>query len=126
VVWYPIYGTLRAFLEGVQRRYLKYVLYRREGTYPVRGIDYQILLDGNEFESLENRRKQISVKFLYGLLGGNVDCAELLAGVGFRVPRLGSRSAAPFVLPAVRTNIGFRAPLYHMCANANAISVSII
>lgn len=119
VVWYPYYASQAVPIERVQRRFLKFLSFRVSGQYPMRNIDYAILLNEHGMLALSERRKLHSAKFLYKLVNGFVDCADLLSMVKFHVPRISSREETTFTFETPRTNIMVKAPLTHMARNAN-------
>jgi hypothetical protein len=117
LVWYPIYGVTVSRLEGIQRRFLKYLSYVFNGVYPCRGCPHGELLQSFDIQSLSLRRKINSALFLYHLVCGRVDCPDLLGKLSLRVPRPNLRSASTFVVPTPRTNLLRRSPLFHAVSN---------
>lgn len=122
LIWYPLYQCHIDAVESVQRKFLKYLSFKINGTYPEVGISYSLLLNQHQFVSLHTRRKCISVMFLYNLLHNNIDCPELLNRVNFLVPRLEARYSPPFYCENARTNVLCRSPLSLMQNNFNVIS----
>ncbi|KAJ3621673.1 hypothetical protein MTP99_003782 [Tenebrio molitor] len=121
LVWYPIYGVTVSSLEGIQRRFLKYLSYVFSGVYPCRGCPHGELLQSFGIQSLSLRRKINSALFLYHLVRGRVDCPDLLGKLSLRVPRPNLRSASTFVVPTPRTNLLRRSPLFHAVSNFSQI-----
>jgi hypothetical protein len=70
----PMYNVYISELEGVQRRFLKSVVYLTEGTYPQRGCPQEILLNKVGLTSLIIRRTEHSVLFLFKVLHGVQEC----------------------------------------------------
>ena len=122
IVWSPIYACHIHFVENIQRRFLKYLVYMEDGIYPVRGVDQMQLLSRFNELPLSTRRQIQSIKFLYKLLHNAIDCPFLLNEVSFRVPRIGSRHRADFSLDLARSNIVQQSPIYLMCSSFNTIS----
>lgn len=122
MIWNPIYECHVSTIESVQRKFLKYVTFRLDGSYPPRGIEHCQYLQRFHIESLSVRRKMLGVKFLYSLLHNVIDCPSLLARIQFRVPRLAGRCDSTFHLGRARSNILMQCPLYFMCSVFNNIS----
>lgn len=122
VVWYPQYHIYKDMIEAVQRKFLKFLAFKRDGVYPLRGCDHGLLLNWFEIDSLECRRKVMGITFLYKLVHGGVDCSDLLALLNFRVPDLRLRHGGTFYDRAPRTNLV--GPLTVMCRNFDIISRS--
>lgn len=121
LIWYPYYNCHIESVERVQRRFLKYLAFKKDGEYPVRGIEYNCLLERFDFVSLDLRRKCASLSFLYKLLHHKIDCPELLAQINFYTPRLQSRQNVFFYNNRARTNILLKSPIYVMSENYNNI-----
>lgn len=122
IIFYPLYKVQIQTLENVQRRFLKVIYFRSRGTYPCRGLDYDILLHMFSFSSLSDRRFIISVSILYKLVNSRIDCAEMLNKISFRVPKTAARHEQTFYLKACKTNVLVKAPLNVMCCNFNMLS----
>nr|CAH7727822.1 unnamed protein product [Callosobruchus chinensis] len=119
LIWYPYYATHISQIERVQRKFLKYLYFKRTGVFPERGFNYSILLSEANFISLNSRRIYLASAFLYKLLHGNIICEFLLAKVSFTVPRLNSRNSRTFYCECARTNIMNRSPISIICKNFN-------
>lgn len=122
IIWDPLYNNKKWEIEKLQKRFLKYLYFKVEGVYPARGIDYRFYLDRFQFTSLEGRRDQNSVIFLYKLLNNFIDSPVLLGYVNFRVPRLGSRHTELFYTDRANSNLLLSSPIYNSCSNFNKIS----
>ncbi|XP_044757731.1 uncharacterized protein LOC123315894 [Coccinella septempunctata] len=122
VAWNPIYNCHRQRIESIQKRFLKYLVWREDGVYPVRGSEYGLLLNRFGVSSLEVRRKVLAVKFLYNVVNDITDCPSLLAMVNFIVRRQNSRSQELFYLRTPRTNLLLQSPIEFMCRTFNTIS----
>ena len=55
-IWSPNSAAYKDKLEAVQRRFLKFLYYKKFGAYPAIGIDENILLREFQINSLEERR----------------------------------------------------------------------
>lgn len=122
VVWSPYYVCYKILIERVQRKFLKYLSFREDGTYPERGVAYEILTSRFNIQTLHFRRHCASISFLYKLLHGGIDCSALLSQINYYVPGFNSRSTAVFYCSRARTNLCLKSPLYVMCSNFNKIS----
>lgn len=121
IIWFPIYQCHIDNIESVQRRFLKYLSFKEDGIYPIRGINNQILLDRFNIASLNLRRTWSIVSFLYNLIHNNVDCDDLFCKINFLVPRAGSRYNQTFYSDRPRTNILLKAPICNACNTFNSI-----
>ena len=121
IIWYPIYQTHSQRIERIQRRFLKFLSYKEDGTYPEINIDYGILLDRHGFVSLRDRRVKCSGLFAVNLINYKIDCADLLAKINFYVPRQSSRSTKSFAVPVARTNALRSAPMFHSVVNGQML-----
>lgn len=114
-VWSPFYQLHIESLEKIQRRFLKYLSFKLDGSYPEIGYPTENLLSRFSMESLEARRTKSQVIFLRNLLYGNIDCTEILQELRFQVPRPTSRSFNTFALRTPRTNVLKFSPLFQAC-----------
>lgn len=124
VIWNPCYNYQKNALEKIQRRFLKFLSFKIDGTYPVRDIDYSSLLERFNYNNLELRRNCAAIVFLYKVVRGEIDCPEILAQIKFLVPRLGTRQHVTFYCNNSRTNVQLKSPITNMCVNFNKISNS--
>lgn len=122
IIWNPIYDCHVNTLENIQRKFLKYLSFKLDGSYPPRGVENGQLLQRFNIDSLAVRRKTLGIKFLYNILHNKIDCASLLAQINFRVPRLVGRYDSTFQLHRARSNILLQCPLYFVCSTFNSIS----
>jgi hypothetical protein len=107
----PMYNVYISELEGVQRRFLKSVVYLTEGTYPQRGCPQEILLNKVGLTSLITRRTEHSVLFLFKVLHGVQECFSLLQQISIKVPGSNARNSNTFYLSTSRTNLLMNSPL---------------
>ena len=68
LVWSPVYNINIIAFETIQRRFLKSLIYTIDGSYPLRGFPQELVLQKANMSSLQIRRTQHSVIFLYKLL----------------------------------------------------------
>lgn len=124
LIWFPYYNIYKMDIEAIQRRFLKFLYYRDIGNYPVRGYDHGELLNMFDIPSLDVRRNQISIIFLYKLVNNQVDAPSILQQLNFYVPRVCYRGSITFYCSKARTNLLQKSPLLVMCNNFNNISVT--
>lgn len=122
IVWNPYYASHKIALERVQRKFLKYLYFRKYGHYPSRGYENSRLCNEFDVPSLEYRRVAANLVFLYKLMNGLVDSPELLAYFNIRVPAVSTRCDAAFLCPQPRSNLMLKSPVYCMMSLFNKIS----
>lgn len=106
IVWRPNYSTHIAKIESIQKKFLIYALrhlHWRDGFVLPPYTSRCLLIN---LETLETRRDNLCVFFLYDLLSGRYDCINLMSLVNFRVPFRTTRNNALFQLSRHRTNYG--------------------
>lgn len=118
-VWSPYYKTHIELLEKVQRRFLRHIAYKLHIPSDKINYEYLSLLLG--ISSLEQRRRNYDLCFLFKLLNGLIDCSELLAEINFHVPLRPTRQANLFSVGYHRTNYGYFCPISRMCREANEL-----
>ena len=124
VVWFPFYNVNINRIESVQRLFLKYLSFMQTGVFPIRGVDYDILLSKFDFCSLQTRRLIINVKLLFDILNNKVDCAFLLGEISILTPRLNARQSLMFYCDTPSTNLLIKSPIYNICTTYNKYAVS--
>jgi len=72
IVWNPIYDQYKLAIEKVQKKFIKFLFFKIDGQYPEKGSSYHLMLEIFKFTSLEKRRTQLSVLFLYKLLNNKI------------------------------------------------------
>jgi hypothetical protein len=122
LIWSPLYIYHKQLIESIQRKFMKYVAYKLDGTYPERGIDNNILLHRFSLMSLENRRTLHTVVFVYKLIRSLIDCSHLLFQLNFAVPQFNSRQRPYFYLPTARSNVLANSPIHSVCDCFNRYS----
>lgn len=121
VVWDPYYLVYKQALERVQRKFLKYLHFRRHNSYPSRGYSNDLLLGEFGVDSLERRRILASLVFFVRLVNRQIDCPGLLSQVSFRTSRPGSRHVVAFWCPQARTNVMLKSPIFTMTSHFNRV-----
>ena len=112
-------------LEGVQRRYLKYMHFKETGCYPAIGYPNVCLLNEFNLNLLEERRRYFDAVFVMNTLNNRIDCPGILERINFRIPRVGSRKNDTFYVMTSMKCVKFNAPIPRMCRTINNLSHSI-
>lgn len=100
------------YLEKVKKRFLKFCYVLKHHTYPPQGHDYLELCKEFNTLTLDDRRKIIKCKFIFGLINNTIDSPFLLDLIFFKVPRQSARSTIPFVPMKPSTSTGYYAPIH--------------
>ena len=114
VVWNPSFKYLTESIEKVQRRFLKYLVFRIDGIYPIRNIPQKLLLSRFSILSLECRRIINLVMFLHSLVNNRLDAPSLLEQVCYWARPRSLRDKSIFYIKKSRTNILKFSPIYMM------------
>ena len=125
IVWRPIYSCHIHAIESVQRRFIKYLVFKSTGCYPAHGYDYEALLNQFDLITLEQRRICLDLLFVYKVLHGHIDCSQVLEQLHLRVPRPGMRQSRCFALRMPNTNAYCGSPLYKACSTYNRLGDSL-
>jgi hypothetical protein len=118
IVWSPIYRRGVHALESVQRKFAKYLLFKLIAEFPPRGTPNSVLYDMANLRSLNMRRNDSFLLFLYKIIDGIINSPFLLSQI--YVPRANLRSGRFFYVPRAVTNILHRSPLYTACTLFNS------
>lgn len=129
IVWNPYYKTHIKKLDRIQRRFCKRIYFLEHGSYPVWHMPTKELFLQCNLVPLYVRRTVTSIIYLYKLIHGHINCADLLSQINFRVPRLSNRQlsnrSATFHLTFSRTNQHLYSPINYMCRNYNIIAALV-
>lgn len=77
-IWYPLYDRFVKDIEGIQRRFFKYLTLKCDRMYASQGIEQNKLLFVNSFQAefLQTKRIAGLLVFMHKLLMSNLLCAE--------------------------------------------------
>ncbi|XP_063902465.1 uncharacterized protein LOC135122189 [Zophobas morio] len=114
VVWSPIYQAHISTLERIQRRALKYMLYKIDGLYPLRGVPNQTLYERLNVKSLLSRRSNAYIIMLHNIISYTIKCEDLIAMIGLRTPTMNVRNYFLFEQKFPRSNVMKASPFYQM------------
>ena len=117
IIWAPYYALHNNRLKRVQNKFLKYLLYKHH--FPCSGLPYstRLLLCG--IKSLEERRRDALLLFLFKIFNNLIDCDELLGMITLKVPLRRTRQQLLFHQTHHRTNYGQSAFVDRMITNYN-------
>lgn len=125
IPWNPTFNKYIMLLEKIQKRFLKFLVFRSTKIYPPRGSDYIQLCAQFNFITLAERRFINQSVFLYKLINFIINCPCLLELIKFRIPQHQSRYYKPFLVSMPRSSIGFSAPIFNMCNGVNVMCSQI-
>ncbi|XP_057335068.1 uncharacterized protein LOC130673872 [Microplitis mediator] len=108
-----------ARIERVQRRFLKFLIWKKTGQYPPRGVTDLALCTECSYPTLEERCICNEFAFATKLFNNLIDCPQLLLMFRFKVPFPGLRNHAPMHMPSATINLAQSTPLYRMSKTAN-------
>uniref|UniRef100_A0A1Y1K5G1 Reverse transcriptase domain-containing protein n=1 Tax=Photinus pyralis TaxID=7054 RepID=A0A1Y1K5G1_PHOPY len=124
IVWLPhtLYQIKR--IEKVQNRFLRFLYFKKNNTYPEFNVRSADLRHEFEIQSLANRRSIALVQFGHKLWNNLVDQSYLLSLMTLKVPNRATRSTDMFHIPT--TTFRFHSPLLAMLRLLNQLLTSII
>lgn len=85
-VWSPMYKKYSLKIDAIQKRFLKYLVYRQDSAYPEQGCDYYELCTRFNCLTFEQQRMLNSVIFIIKVIRGLIDCPSLVSAIRFRIP----------------------------------------
>lgn len=119
IIWSPQYEVWIKSVERIQRKFLKYMFYKKFGYYPPQGYNHQHLLSIFNRLSLENRRVKACLVYLFKLIKNCINSPDILAQLPFSINQRNNRNKNVFYLNFPRTNLYKNSPLYRMCSLFN-------
>lgn len=124
IIWNPFYANHINRLEKLQKRFITFALRSLNFTLPIPSyVDRCRLI---HLKTLVNRRNLMSVKFIYKLVCGFIDCPDLLGLINFNVPTRSLRHKFVFNLPICRSNYAANEPINRALKEFNRISAQNI
>jgi hypothetical protein len=97
IVWSPIYRRGVDALESLQRKFAKYLLFKLIAEFPPRGTPNSVLYNMTNLRSLNMRRNDSFLIFLYKIIHDIINSPFLLSQIYFNVPRANLRSGHFFM-----------------------------
>ncbi|XP_046681377.1 uncharacterized protein LOC124368145 [Homalodisca vitripennis] len=118
-VWSPYTVGARTRLEALQRRFIRLVGVRIGYNYP--DVPVEALTAELNIPTLSLRRDVADVLMLWKLVGAHVQCPDLLAEIGIRIP-VNTRSSGLFSRKYRSTNYDFNSPLARFVRLGNRVA----
>jgi Reverse transcriptase (RNA-dependent DNA polymerase) len=106
VVWQPSYNVHIDRLESIQKKFLKFVFCKFGYYRYIEYAPYEFKCKLMNIESLANRRRKISIFFMYDIISGHFDAPELLSLIDINVPPRALRNNNLIHIRHHRTNYG--------------------
>jgi Reverse transcriptase (RNA-dependent DNA polymerase) len=123
IIWNPYYGIYKDMLETVQHKFLRFVAYRLGIQAVNYTYDYSALCSNLNLTTLNNRRIQADLIFLFKLISGISHAPELLSNINFRINIMNTRSDETFHVMYHPRNYGLQRPLTRIVRSANKIDL---
>lgn len=123
IIWSPYHAVHIKRLENIQKKLVNSILFKlgiNKNDY-----SYKERLNILGMDSLENRRRTLSLKFGFRLLHNHIDCPTLVSNMSFKVPSFNARGHNTFNTPYHRTNYGKHNPFDRLFAELNNIQADI-
>ena len=126
IIWNPILDGSSDQIERVQKRFLRFLYLKENGTYPhyfnnfIRSRDLQLQFD---LLSLKLRRKVADALFIFKLLNSVIDSSCLLNELSFKVQPVNTRNVTCFQLPRMKNNHSKSSPVNRLMHLFNTLPV---
>lgn len=124
MVWSPMYAIHKTTIERIQNKFLRFCAFRINHT--IVDHNYNGILCRLNLMSLESRRLQTDLIFVFKLLNGMISCPELLELIGFNVPRHLLRNNALFNVEFHSTNYGMHSPITRTLRYINESRLNVL
>lgn len=121
VVWSPLYNSYKIRIESIQKKFIIFGLRREIVTNNYVLPPYSDRCKRFNLETLEKRRDNAGIFFIYDILMGFVDSPNLLQLIEFNVPSRRLRAHSLFRPIYHRTNYGINEPMSRMCVLFNSV-----
>lgn len=118
IVWSPFYRSHINLAENIQKKFLRYLLYKETQIYDP-FIHYSELLLRYDYCSLELRRAHACIIYIFKLVNNLSDNPKFLSKLPFNVPVRSARNYDLFYVPQYRTNLFLSSPLVRLCILGN-------
>ena len=118
-VWNPIYLKYINRIEGIQKRFLKYICFLTRDRYS--SDDYVMLCKKHHLLPLSKRREISDLVFLLKIAQGSLDCPDLLAQLNIYSPQIPIRRNRILSLPATATNYKRNTYMWRASNNFNRL-----
>lgn len=119
IIWSPFYAVHSKLIEGVQKKFMRSLAFRQGLSRQLRS--YCDRLAKFNMTTLENRRKQSDLIYLYKIINSYIDSPSLLSSINFNTVYK-TRNPNLFSLQVFRNNTSYYNPIVRMCRLYNEIS----
>jgi len=119
IIWCPYYTCYIDLIEDVQRKFLKYLFFKKHNCYPTQGYPQSALLCEFGFLSLDTRRNFLDLKFLNKILHNVINMDSSYFCLPMSRNRENSRMKHIFYVPYANTNVFRHSPLIRLCRLGN-------
>uniref|UniRef100_A0A6P7GWQ9 Uncharacterized protein LOC114343232 n=1 Tax=Diabrotica virgifera virgifera TaxID=50390 RepID=A0A6P7GWQ9_DIAVI len=111
-------------VEQIQHKFLRFCAFKLGET--IVDHDYSLIENSLKLNTLENRRNQVGLVFLYNLINGNLDCCDLLQCINVDIQTRNRRGDfITFYIPFHRTSYGQNSPIDRYCKLINGKHIEI-
>jgi len=124
-IWSPYYECYTKSLESVQRKFLKFLFWKKHKKYPPRGYPHNELCSEFNVPTLELRRKFSDIKFLNKLLNNVINLDRFYINITLASSRLSSRYKKLFATPRANTNVLVNSPSVRLAELGNRCATVI-
>lgn len=124
VLWNPTQIGLVESLERVQRKFLRFIGYKRKlhgYLNPSASTSISSIQASIKLESLATRRKSIDIRFMSKLINGAISCPDLLHSLNFNIPQYNSRQRPTFSISFHHTSYGYNNPIDRIARECNEL-----
>jgi hypothetical protein len=113
VVFKPYQQLYINMMEGVLRKFAKYVYFKMFNCYPSRHCDQTSLISIVNEQSLLARRNICCLIFLQKIIKGDIESTILIENIKFVIPRINARSPSTFYYDIPNSLHHFNSPLIY-------------
>lgn len=121
IIWSPYYKVYIDLIEKVQKKFLRYLYFKKYGIYP----SYEPSLTLRKefgFMELEKRRTLLLSLFIHKLILNLIDSPTFLQKLSFYVPQYTHRRVPLFLPNIAKTNYILNSPLHRISTTMNILS----
>ncbi|XP_075162767.1 uncharacterized protein LOC142235398 [Haematobia irritans] len=120
MIWNPIYKVHTYRVEKLQKKFIKFALAPIAFVDPLPSYEDRCKLI--HLETLSNHRSKCSIKCIYKIVNGVIDCPLLLETIGFNLPVRCLRQFEFFSIPLHRSNYANHEPILRALKEFNKLS----
>lgn len=120
-IWCPYYIKHANQIERIQKKFLRYLYYKKHNIYDVT-YPYELLRNEFNLLTLYERRNIHSALIMYKIINNKIDSTQILDQLAFCIPKYKYRRIVTFDVPLVMTSYLYHSPLYRMMRLSNEVS----